>query len=170
MSTQTKTEWRPIAGFPDYEISNHGTVWNKIRQRRVKSHNRVGYRNVNLRQGGRSTTRDVHALLARAFIPNPNNLPDVDHINRVRDDNRLENLRWVTIAENQYNRSNTKGYGYHKATKKFAARIAVNGKKYYLGIYDTESDAHEAYIAAKAIYHVFGRTQPKIVVKVTLKQ
>jgi hypothetical protein len=172
MSTQNKTlaEWRTIAGFPEYEISNHGSVRDKIRRCTIKSHNRSGYRNLNLRTNGKYTTRDVHVLMARAFIPNPYNLPAVDHINRVRNDNRLENLRWVTEAENQYNRSNTRGYGFHKASGKFASRIVLNGKKYYLGIYDTEDDAHQAYLAAKSIYHVFGRTQPKIVVKVTLKQ
>ena len=46
----------------------------------------------------------VHRFIAEAFLPNPNNLPFVDHINRVRDDNRVENLRWVDRKTNNDNR------------------------------------------------------------------
>lgn len=45
----------------------------------------------------------VHRLVTQAFIPNPENKPEVDHINAVRDDNRVENLRWVTSTENRIN-------------------------------------------------------------------
>ena len=46
----------------------------------------------------------LHRLIAEAFIPNPDNLPEVDHINRNKLDNRVENLRWVTVKENANNR------------------------------------------------------------------
>ena len=52
---------------------------------------------------GHGKTEYVHRLVAKNFIPNPDNLPYVDHINRVRDDNRVENLRWVTALENSNN-------------------------------------------------------------------
>tara|TARA_R110000787_G_scaffold34474_3_gene89199 strand:+ start:188 stop:655 length:468 start_codon:yes stop_codon:yes gene_type:complete len=59
-----------------------------------------GYMEVSLCKNGKRKKFYVHRLLAIAFIPNPENKPCVDHINGVKDDNRLENLRWLTIKEN----------------------------------------------------------------------
>ncbi|KAI5528533.1 His-Me finger endonucleases family [Trichomonas vaginalis G3] len=56
-----------------------------------------------MRIGGKRYLK--HVVIATHFIPNPNNLPFVDHINRIRNDNRLENLRWVTRSENNKNKS-----------------------------------------------------------------
>ncbi|KAI5482984.1 His-Me finger endonucleases family [Trichomonas vaginalis G3] len=57
-----------------------------------------------MRIGGKHYLK--HVVIATHFIPNPNNLPFVDHINHIRNDNRLENLRWVTCSENNKNKSN----------------------------------------------------------------
>jgi hypothetical protein len=75
----------------------------------------------------------------------------VDHINRVKHDNRLQNLRSVTNQQNQFN-TNSKGYSLHKCGKQ-AAHIKVNGVKIHLGLYDTEEEARSAHLAAKAKYH-----------------
>lgn len=64
---------------------------------------RSGYLTVNL--GAKKRNILVHRLVAEAFIPNPENKPQVDHINRVRDDNRVENLRWATAVEQCENRA-----------------------------------------------------------------
>ena len=50
-----------------------------------------------------SKTKSLHRLIALTFIPNPENKPFVDHINCIRDDNKLDNLRWVTVSENTRN-------------------------------------------------------------------
>jgi hypothetical protein len=76
----------------------------------------------------------------------------VDHINRVKHDNRLFNLRSVTDQQNKFN-TKAKGYSIHKPTGKQAARIQVNRKKIHLGYHDTEEQAAAAYQAAKQKYH-----------------
>ena len=59
-----------------------------------------GYEGVNLKIGGKSYRKKVHRLVAEAFIDNPNNYPCIDHINGIRDDNRVENLRYCTVKMN----------------------------------------------------------------------
>lgn len=84
----------------------------------------------------------------------------LDHINRVKTDNRIVNLREVSQSENRQNclklRSNTSGYkGVTKSQVKgrWQAQITVNGRGKYLGLFDTPELAHEAYVKAAAILH-----------------
>ena len=86
------------------------------------------------------------------FDVSPNNF--IDHENRTRDDNSNDNLRVVTNQQNQFNRSNVKGYCWDKRNKKWVAQIMLDGKNKNLGGFETEEDAHEAYLKAKAIYHI----------------
>ena len=59
-----------------------------------------GYYRVGIHCNGKCYTVGVHKLVAEAFIPNPDNKPCIDHINGNRQDNRVENLRWCTVEEN----------------------------------------------------------------------
>jgi hypothetical protein len=87
---------------------------------------------------------------------------DIDHINWVRDDNRIENLRDVTKSQNKQNspvqknnKCGVKGVWLHKQTKKWCASIYVNGKNKYIGSYKSLEEAEVAYKAAKKILHDF---------------
>ncbi len=76
----------------------------------------------------------------------------IDHINRNRSDNRIDNLRLTSQNENQWNRDG-KGFAWHKASNKYQAQIQYNGKLKYLGLYETEKEARSAYLKAKENYH-----------------
>lgn len=80
-----------------------------------------------------------------------NEIPEViDHINRVRGDNRLKNLRNTTHSKNTKNQI---GKGYTKRSYGFQAQIKVDRKLIHLGTYKTEQQAQQAYLEAKKIYH-----------------
>jgi hypothetical protein len=79
---------------------------------------------------------------------------ELDHINGIRNDNRIENLRSVTRSQNQWNRLTAKGYYWDKSKNKYKAHIKFNDKRKFLGLFETEEEARNAYLAAKQIYHV----------------
>jgi len=86
----------------------------------------------------------------------------IDHINEVKGDNRIENLRLATPSQNQQNQSKPQGKSpwplgvcYDKPTKKFRAQIAVNGKSIHLGYFHAPELAGYAYLNAKEKYHEF---------------
>lgn len=87
-------------------VREDGMVFNSVRGGHYKKY---AWTKGHVHKDGYSTVRirgkdyKVHRLLAEAFLPNPENKPTVDHINRIRDDNRVCNLRWATYKEQQEN-------------------------------------------------------------------
>ena len=79
----------------------------------------------------------------------------IDHINHSRTDNDADNLRVVTHQQNNFNRSNVKGYYWSKSRKKWIAQIMLNQVNKNLGGFDKEEDALAAYLDAKKKYHKF---------------
>lgn len=94
--------FKDIKSNPSYQISNFGRVWSKKSNRCLKPQkDNCGYLRIQLYSGnGQVRTEKVHRLVAIAFLDNPNNLPEVNHINHIRDDNRVENLEWVSHKTN----------------------------------------------------------------------
>lgn len=96
--------WKPIAGYEGlYEVSNLGRV-RKISGNAPKmiavTDNGHGYKIVGINDGHGRKNHYVHRLVAAAFVPNPNNLPTVDHIDHNRENNNACNLRWMTQGDN----------------------------------------------------------------------
>ena len=111
-------EWRGIKGLEEYyQVSNMGRVRSLDRTwvdsmgrtffkkgRILKlSQNKKGYMRVDLSYKGKDKHYVVHRLVAETFIPNPQNKPCVDHIDTDKTNNKVENLRWCTVQENNYN-------------------------------------------------------------------
>lgn len=103
--------WEELKDFSDYEINTEYPY--PIRKKEngmiVKEHiEGDGYYQLHLNR----TPYMKHRLVANQWIPNPDNLPCIDHKNKDRTDNHIENLRWVTVQENTRNMSGGKFYRY----------------------------------------------------------
>jgi hypothetical protein len=88
------------------------------------------------------------------YCVNKQCVEQLDHINGVRDDNRISNIRAVTNQQNQWNRTKAKGYSWDKNRNKWKSNIRLNNKTIFLGRYDNEEDARQAYLDAKEKYHI----------------
>ena len=132
------TIWKQIQGYPNYEISICGHVRNlktkKILKQRINDN---GYYCIKLSKNNKDKTLKIHRLVALNFIPNIDNKKCVDHINNLKLDNTISNLRWCTLSENQFNRSlNKNNNSGHKGItwekNKWRALITFNCKKIHL--------------------------------------
>lgn len=161
--------WKPIAGFEGcYEVSSLGKI--RSIDRYVNSKNGAkalkkgrfmsprkdidGYMRNVIKQFGKSKCVQIHREVAKAFMPRDSYEGlVVNHKNGIRDDNRVENLEWVTIRENVWHSSQFKGEG--KKTSKYVgvcktpngtwqAYISVNSKTITIGTYKTEEEAYTA--------------------------
>ena len=92
---------KPIPNYPNYSITEDGKVWSHKNNKFLKSNtNRFGYEYINLCNENGNISKTIHRLVALAFIENIDNKSDVNHINGIKTDNRVENLEWATRTEN----------------------------------------------------------------------
>lgn len=144
-------EWRSVSGFEDkYQVSNLGrlrTLGNRIyhsrcnyNQRQTKIHefsnlNQWGYISVGLWKDGKCSQRMLHRLVAEAFIPNPDNLPFVNHIDGNKRNNCVENLEWVTAKENAQHAIRT---GLNPANGESKPVLCITNNTYYSSISEAQ--------------------------------
>ena len=153
--------WRLIDGYDNYEVSSHGRVRNN--QTRIilslNKHNR-GYNTVLLVNNKTKHRFYIHRLVANAFLANEENRPCVDHIDGVKENNHMNNLRWCYYSENKRTKTTSRynGVSFFKRDKRWRVTIFLNGKTVIIGDYLNEDDAGRAYnTAAKEIFGEFAK-------------
>lgn len=143
--SREKEEWRPVVGYEGlYEVSDWGNVRSLERIITDKNGRKMHYYGKLLSQGkttngynfvllGQKNNKLTHILVAKAFLPNPDNKPEVDHIIPVSDGGTCEvwNLRWVTPSENARNPiSMEKRHRKHTEESKKKMSEAKKGRKF----------------------------------------
>ena len=151
-----KEFWKDVVGFEGfYKVSNLGRIKSLKRNGIAKDTilksktDRYGYVSVGLRRKGKRTWTTVHRVVAFAFLPFVEGKRHIDHKNMVKEDNRVENLRWCTNEENirwRYEKTNKYKIGIrptHRST--FQVRKTINKRRYHVGTFKTLKEAENAY-------------------------
>ena len=116
--------------------------------------NNTGYMRYGVTTDGFQIMYQAHRITYLLHNPDMDQSLTIDHINGIKTDNRIENLRAATNQQNHFNRQTNKGFSWSSKSKKFRADITINNKTIYLGVYETILDARAAYLRAKRKYHV----------------
>lgn len=93
-------KWKQIKDYPNYYINNFGQIINSQTKRILKPSDGSGYYFVHLFNEFGDKQKRIHRLVAETFIPNPNNLPQVNHKDEDKTNNCVDNLEWITQQDN----------------------------------------------------------------------
>jgi hypothetical protein len=147
-------KWKIIEDYEKYSVSNLGNIRNNNTGKKIKGRENIsGYLSVHLSdKNNKRMNKSISRIVAIAFLENIDNLPEVDHINQIKIDNRVENLRWISRENNQRNKSKWqgtsskyKGISFDNSRNKWRANIYLNGKHNHIGRFSTEEEAYDAW-------------------------
>lgn len=151
---------KPIAGYERYSVNRDGRVFSDCNDGKfvelTPSKSTNGYLRVFLYKCGKRKMFYIHRLVANAFLKNPFNLPCVNHKDFNKENNTVENLevcsfRYNMIYNSMFGKRHSSmfvGVTWNKRKKKWLAQYQVGKKKIFLGYYDTQEKAHDAYTNA----------------------
>ena len=121
-----------------YVIYSDGRIKSIKRNKFLKaSVHHTGYTRICINK----KTYNIHRLVAEAFIPNPNNFTDINHINEIKSDNRIENLEWCTHRYNSIYSLGNEFPGVFFFKGKYRVRIYINKKNTHIGSFNTIEEA-----------------------------
>jgi hypothetical protein len=167
----TEYKWKPVIGLEtSYEISETGII-NSLKRRINRGDkpsyvikekflstplDRYGYRKVTFSVNGKKIYTTVHRQVALAFIPNPDNLPEVNHKDGDKLNNHWKNLEWCSTRHNvlhyyKNNETSSKYSGVSKTEKSFRTQLYTNKVRYDFGTLKTEDEAAKIYQKALSI-------------------
>lgn len=163
----SKEIWKDIEHYEGlYQVSSLGRikslrVYTKIINKEViktepiilkQGSDKDGYKLVGLTKNNIRKNKKVHRLVAQYFIPNPENKPTVNHKNKIKYDNRVNNLEWDSYRDNNIkkwldvdNSSSFTGVCFKKANNNWTAHISLENKQRHLGSFIYEECAHIMY-------------------------
>ncbi len=149
--------WKDLAGFEEYyKISNTGRIIRKeryakwgnrdsytyIKEKELKyTHDKDGYLKTSFRINGEKFYKRVHILVAQTFIENPNSFPVVNHKNGIKDDNRVDNLEWVTVSYNTRHAFDVLGRKGHNGGMNKRIRKIDKDTKIIINVYNSIKEA-----------------------------
>lgn len=165
-----KVMWRHIYGTGlNFSVSNDGRVLDNRSGIERNIHQWGNYLSVSVPINGAWVTFLVHRLVAKHFIPNPENKPEVNHVDGNKDNNKADNLRWCTKSENERHAWDTglkksrinKSVG--KIVCKKIGRYSMTGEllKEYVSVNDAVRDGYNYACIIETVYNRNGRTQHK---------
>lgn len=148
-------EWKDVKGYEGlYQVSNLGRIKamrkvdmrgcvrkEKLMKQVINSNGRPV---IHLHKDGERRTLFVHRLVAEAFIPNTERKAEVNHINGIKDDNRVENLEWVTRSENMLHAQRTGLHSMEKANEAHKKKVCQISDRVVIKIYDSVEEASKA--------------------------
>ena len=131
--------YKEIPGFPHYLVDENGNIkslyCNKILSQKT---DKYGYKIVTLFENKKSYSIGVHRIVAITFIPNPLGKATVNHINENKSDNRVENLEWMTVKENDNHGTRNLRMSISKCHRPVIAIYPNGHKEWFLGVKDAE--------------------------------
>jgi hypothetical protein len=134
-------DWRVIPSYPLYQVNLDGQIRRIDSGRILRPRILKGYFVLNLRKNGRTVAVSVHRAIAEAFIDNAEKKPFINHKNGIRNDNRIDNLEWVTQSENELHKHAVLGvsspmkdrFGYDHPLSKEVIAVSPSGERMLFG-------------------------------------